>query len=131
MDAPTADLTICFDDAYRATTTTVHQWLRRMQAQRDEAGLPAVTRWQLVIEVKSPGRRPFRLRRLQRYAQLGVEEYWFIDPIERFVLFYVLDAGQYVMHTGIDNRYQSPRLPEVGIDLASFWKEVAERLPNG
>jgi hypothetical protein len=131
MDAPTADLTICFDDAYRATTTIVRDWLRRTQAQRDEAGLPAVTRRQLVIEVKAPGRRPSRIRRLQRYAQLGVEEYWFIDPFERFMLFYVLDAGAYVVHTGVDNRYQSPRLPEVGIDLASFWKEVAARLPNG
>jgi hypothetical protein len=30
-----------------------------------------------------------------------------------------------------DNRYQSPRLPEVEIDLAAFWREVAERLPPG
>lgn len=128
MDAPTADLTICFDDAYRATTTIVRQWLRRMQAQRDEAGLPAVTRRQLVIEVKAPGRRPSRIRQLQRYAQLAVEDYWFIDPLERFVLFYVLDAGQYVMHTGINNRYQSPRLEGVAIDSAKFWAEVSERL---
>ena len=130
INAPTADLAICFDDAYRATMTIVHEWLRRTQTQRYEAGLPAVTRRQLVIEVKAPGRRPSRLRRLQRFARFGVEEYWFIDPLERFVLFYVLDAGQYVMHTGIDNRYQSPWLPEVAIDLANFWKEVTERLPN-
>lgn len=128
MDAPTADITICFDDAHRATTTIVREWLRRMQAQRDEAGFPAVTRRQLVIEVKAPGRRPSRLRRLQRYAPLGVEAYWFIDPLERFVLFYVLNAGQYAMHTGIDNRYQSPRLEGVAIDLANFWAEVSERL---
>lgn len=131
MDAPTADLTICFDDAYRATTTIVREWLRRTQTQRHEAGLPAVTRRQLVIEVKSPDRRPARARRLRRFAQLGVEEYWFIDPLERFVLFYVLDDGEYVVHTGLDNRYQSPRLPEVGIHLANFWKKVAEQLPNG
>jgi len=129
MDAPTADLAICFEDAHRTTTTIVREWLRRMQTQLHDAGLPAITRRQLVIEVKAPGRRPSRIRRLQRYAQLGVEEYWFIDPLERFVLFYVLDAGEYVVHTGIDNRYQSSRLPEVAIDLANFWKEVAERLP--
>jgi hypothetical protein len=130
MDAPTADLTICFDDAYRATTTIVREWVRHTQTRRYEAGLPAVTRRQLVIEVKTPGRRPSRLRRLQRYAQLGVQEHWFIDPLERFVVFYVLYAGTYVVHTGVDNCYQSPRLPEVVIDLANFWKEVAERLPQ-
>jgi hypothetical protein len=128
INAPTADLAIRFDDAYRATATTVHQWLRRTQAQRDEAGFPAVTRRQLVIEVKAPGRRPSRIRRLQRHAQLGIKEHWFIDPIERFVLFYVLHAGAYVVHTGVDNRYQSPQLPEASIDLADFWKAVDERL---
>jgi hypothetical protein len=130
MDPPTADLTICFDDAYRATTTIVRERQQRTQTQRYGAGLPAVTRRQLVIEVKATGRRPSCIRRLQRYAQLGVEEYWFIDPLERFVLFYVLGAGEYVVHTGLDNRYQSPRLPEVAIDLANFWKEVSERLPS-
>ncbi|HEY1068702.1 MAG TPA: Uma2 family endonuclease [Pirellulales bacterium] len=128
MDAPTADLTISFDDAYRATTTTVRDWLRRTQAQRDEAGLTVVARRPLVIEVKAPGRRPSRIPRLQRYARLAVEEYWFIDPLERFVRFYVLDAGEYVVHTGIDNRYQSPRLEGVAINLANFWAEVSERL---
>lgn len=128
MNAPAADPAIRFDDAYRATTTTVHQWLRRTQAQRDQAGLQAVTRRQLVIEVKAPGRRPSRIRRLQRYAQSGVKEHWFIDPLERFMLFYVLDAGRYAVHTGVDDRYQSPQLPEASIYLADFWKAVDERL---
>jgi hypothetical protein len=30
---------------------------------------------------------------------------------------------------GVASRYQSPRVPEVEIDLAAFWKEVGERLP--
>jgi hypothetical protein len=131
MDAPTADLAIHFDDAYRATRAVVDQWIGRVQSERSAAGLPAVTRRQLTIEVKTSEQCPSRMRRLQRYSQLGVEEYWFIDPLERYMLFYVLKAGQYVVHTGIDNRYQSPRLPEVAIDLASFWKEVSQRLPNG
>jgi hypothetical protein len=129
LNEPTADLTVKSEDAYRATVAVADQWIEGVQSQRCVAGLPAITRRQLVIEVKSPGRRPARMRRLRRYAQLGVEEYWFIDPFERFMLFYVLRAGQYVVHTGIDNRYQSPRLPGVAIDLANFWKEVVERLP--
>jgi hypothetical protein len=28
-------------------------------------------------------------------------------------------------------RYQSPLLPEVQIELASFWHDVAERSPHG
>lgn len=126
---PTADLAIPGDVAYLATKFVIARLVDRLRIDRCRLGLTPLTRRQLVIEVKSPERRPARARRLQRFAQLGVEEYWFVDPLERYTLFYVLQAGQYVVHTGVDNRYQSPRLPEVGIDLASFWKEVVERLP--
>ena len=126
---PTADLTIPGDVVHLATKFVVARWIDRLRVNRSRLGLAPLMRRQLVIEIKSPERRPAREKCLQRFAQLGVEEYWFIDPLERFALFYVLNAGEYVVHTGVDNRYQSPRLPEVAIDLASFWKEVAERLP--
>lgn len=124
---PTADLTIPCDTAHVAAKCVAERWVERMRDQRRVAGLAELNRRQLVIEVKSPARPLARMQRLRRYTQLCVEEYWFIDPVERYILFYVLEAGHYVLHTGVDNRYQSPRLPEVAINLANFWKEVTKR----
>jgi len=38
------------------------------------------------------------------------------------------EEGRYVVLTQANDAFQSPRLPEVKIELASFWKEVTERL---
>ena len=39
-------------------------------------------------------------------------------------------AGKYVVQQQPDDRYQSPRLPEIKIDLAAFWAAVERRLPK-
>lgn len=84
----------------------------------------------LVIEVLSEGaERRDLVAKLDLYARFGVPEYWIVDSRAQTIEFLVLDAGRYVVHTGVDNRYQSPRLSEVEIDLAAFWREVGERLP--
>jgi Uma2 family endonuclease len=86
----------------------------------------------LVIEVISDGaERRDRVEKLDLYAKYDVAEYWIVDPRPRTFDFFLLEAGRYVVTTGVDNRYQSPRLPEVQIDLAAFWAEVAERWPQG
>jgi len=85
----------------------------------------------LVIEVLSTGaERRDRVAKLDAYACYGVPEFWIIDYKARMIDFLLLDSGRYVMMKAAENRYQSPRLPEVQIDLATFWREVAERLPQ-
>ncbi|HYO26207.1 MAG TPA: Uma2 family endonuclease [Lacipirellulaceae bacterium] len=85
----------------------------------------------LVIEVISPGaERRDRVEKLDLYAKYGVAEYWIVDPRPRTFDFLLLEGSRYSVVTGVDNRYRSPRAPEVEIDLAGFWAEVAERWPQ-
>jgi Uma2 family endonuclease len=84
----------------------------------------------LVIEVLSPrAERRDRVQKLALYAEYAVPEYWIVDQSAQWIEFLILKDGEYFVTQPAEGRYQSPRLPEVSIDLASFWKEVAERLP--
>jgi Uma2 family endonuclease len=86
----------------------------------------------LVIEVLSAGaERRDRVAKLDAYARFAVPEFWIVDYRANVIDFLVLENGRYAMRETVDGRYQSPRLPEVQIDLAKFWREVAERLPQG
>jgi Uma2 family endonuclease len=85
----------------------------------------------LVIEILcSDGDRRDRTEKLDLYAKYGVAEYWIVDPVSQVIEFLLLDRDRYVMMQPRDNRYQSPRLPEVEIDLAAFWAEVDRRAAN-
>ncbi len=85
----------------------------------------------LVIEVLSPGSgRRDKTEKLDLYAKYGVAEYWVVDPAAQMIEFLMLDQGRYVMLQPVEDRYQSPRLPEVEIDLAVFWREVDRRSSN-
>jgi Uma2 family endonuclease len=84
----------------------------------------------LVIEIISGTGRRDRVEKLDLYAQYGVGEYWIVDPDVQVSEFLVNDNKRFVVHSPADNRYQSPRFPEVEIQLADFWREVDERLPN-
>jgi len=64
------------------------------------------------------------------YARHGVAEYWIVDPQAQVIEFLINEGGRFVVHSPANDRYQSPRLPEVDIQLADFWREVGERLPN-
>ena len=83
----------------------------------------------LVIEITSGTARRDRVEKLDLYAQYGVGEYWIVDPDAQVFEFLVNDRGRFVVHSPANNRYQSPRLPEVEIQLADFWREVDQRLP--
>ncbi len=85
----------------------------------------------LVIEILSPGTdRRDRTEKLDLYAKYGVAEYWIVDPAAQLFEFLTLDQGRYVVTQPANDCYQSPRLPEVEIDLAAFWQEVDRRLPK-
>jgi Uma2 family endonuclease len=85
----------------------------------------------LVIEIISGTERRDRVEKLDLYARHGVAEYWIVDPAAQVIEFLVNEGGRYVVHSPANDRYQSPRLPEVEIQLAEFWREVDERLPPG
>lgn len=86
----------------------------------------------LVIEVLFAGaERRDRVQKLDLYAKYGVAEFWIVDPKAQHVEFLILRDGRYVITPNAADRYQSPRLPEVEIDLAAFWRDVADRTPQG
>jgi len=85
----------------------------------------------LAVEILSPGTgRRDRTEKLDLYAKYGVAEYWMIDPATQVFEFLLLEQGRYVIQQQPDNRYRSPRLPEIAIDLAAFWAEIERRLPK-
>jgi Uma2 family endonuclease len=83
----------------------------------------------LVVEIASGTERRDRVEKLELYARYGVAEYWIVDPASQVIAFLVNDGGRYVVQSPANDRYQSPRLPEIEIGLSEFWREVAERLP--
>jgi Uma2 family endonuclease len=84
----------------------------------------------LVIEIISGTTRRDRVEKLDLYARYGVAEYWIIDPEAQVFEFLINECGRFVVHSPAHDRYQSPRRPEVEIQLADFWREVEERLPS-
>ncbi|MEQ8836096.1 MAG: Uma2 family endonuclease, partial [Lacipirellulaceae bacterium] len=82
-----------------------------------------------VIEILSPSnKRRDRLEKMQLYAESGVAEYWIVDPEERHFEFYLNRDGRYEVQPQRDDHYTSPRLPELAINLADFWHEVARQV---
>jgi Uma2 family endonuclease len=84
----------------------------------------------LVIEIISGTARRDRVEKLDLYARYGVAEYWIVDPQTQLIEFLINENGRFVVQSPANDRYQSPHLPEVEIQLASFWREVDERLPQ-
>ena len=98
---------------------------RRQIVQRRVEGPP-----DLVVEIISGTARRDRVEKLDLYAQYGVAEYWIVDPQSQVIEFLINEGGRFVVQSPANDRYQSPRLPEVEIQLADFWREVDERLPS-
>ncbi|HEX6963962.1 MAG TPA: Uma2 family endonuclease [Lacipirellula sp.] len=86
----------------------------------------------VVVEVLSKGaERRDRVAKLDAYEQFGAPEFWIVDYEAQTIDFLVLENGRYSVMKTENDRYQSPRLPEVQIDLVVFWREVAARMPQG
>ncbi len=85
----------------------------------------------LAVEILSPatGRRD-KTEKLDLYAKYGVAEYWIVDPATQVFEFLLLKEGSYVIQQQPDDHYRSPHLPEIEINLATFWAEIEKRLPK-
>jgi Uma2 family endonuclease len=85
----------------------------------------------LVIEILSDATsRRDRVQKLELYARHGVAEYWIVDPGVKVIEFLLNENGRFVVQSPANDRYQSPRLPEVIIGLTDFWHEIDERFPQ-
>lgn len=82
----------------------------------------------LVVEVISAGaERRDRIEKLRLYAEAGVREYWICDPAARVIDFLVNRGGRFEVALARDDAYASAELPEILLDLAELWGEVAAR----
>jgi len=53
----------------------------------------------LVIEILSPSNsRHDRIRKFKKYLQVGVREFWIVDPVEKGVAVHILENGKYVIN---------------------------------
>ena len=75
------------------------------------------------------GRRD-RVEKLDLYARYAVGEYWIVDPDSQHIEFLINEAGRFVVQSPANDRYQSPSLPEVVIELADFWREVDRQMAD-
>ncbi len=78
---------------------------------------------ELVIEVLSTRRGNVeRTEKLDDYALAGILEYWIVNPIDRLVEVYRLEAGSYVLRTRSAADPLSPlAFPGVNIDPQEIW----------
>jgi len=79
----------------------------------------------VVVEVVSPSSRRYdRMKKLQWYAQLGVPEYWLVDPEAQMLERLVLREGVYgiVESLGGDDVFRPTSFEGLEIPLARLWE---------
>ncbi len=79
----------------------------------------------LVVEIVSPSSRRYdRVKKLNWYAQLGVPEYWIIDPEARTLERLVLRDGAYVIAASLDGEevFRPESFEGLAIPLAKLWE---------
>lgn len=116
MDVTLADDTILQPDLLYVSKGRRHIIKERVEGPPD-----------LAIEIISGTGRRDRVEKLDLYARYGVAEYWIVDPDSQLIEFLINENGRYVVQSPANDRYQSPRLPEVVIEIAEFWREVDRR----
>jgi Uma2 family endonuclease len=78
----------------------------------------------LVVEVVSPSSKRYdRVKKLHWYAQLGVPEYWVVDPEAQMVERLALREGVYaiVESLGGDDVFRPASFDGLEIPLAKLW----------
>jgi len=77
----------------------------------------------LIVEILSPsGTGRDRVTKFNRYAQVGVAEYWIIDPAEETVEQYALEEGGYVrLAPHADGTWGSRVMPDLRLTVAQLF----------
>jgi Uma2 family endonuclease len=78
----------------------------------------------LLVEIISPSSRRYdRVTKLRWYAQLGVPEYWLVDPDARTLERLVLRDGAYVIAASLaeDETFRPESFEGLAIPLAKLW----------
>jgi Uma2 family endonuclease len=84
----------------------------------------------LVVEIVSPSSQRYdRVKKLRGYAELGVPEYWFVDPtartVERLVL---LDRAYTIAQSLADDEAFAPEsFDGLVIPVAELWANAPDR----
>jgi Uma2 family endonuclease len=91
----------------------------------DERGVRGAPDW--IAEVLSPGTaRHDQFVKLPAYERAGVREVWLINPVDRTVAIYLLEAGHYGRPTDLELKGQTrlTAVPDVTIDWDSVLAKV-------
>jgi Uma2 family endonuclease len=113
----------------RGVMPDVQFYRRENESARAQQGGLTVGRPDLVVEVVSPSSRRYdRVTKLRWYAQLGVPEYWLVDPEARTLERLVLGAGGYTISESLEDAETfAPGPPFEGLELplAKLWEAGA------
>ena len=91
----------------------------------DERGTRGAPDW--VVEVLSPSTaRHDRLRKVPAYERAGVREVWLVNPMDRTLSVYRLEAGRYGRPTVLELKGQTQLTALLGV--AIDWERVLARL---
>jgi Uma2 family endonuclease len=78
-----------------------------------------------VVEILSPSTAYYDLRKkFKVYEQLGVKEYWIVDPKQKAIQVFVLNNGKFALDQegGMDGAVQSPILNGLTVKLDEIFR---------
>jgi Uma2 family endonuclease len=95
---------------------------REQVTRRAIEGVP-----ELVVEVLSPSSVKYdRVKKGNRYAALGIANYWILDPEARRLECFRWGDGAYTLSAAAEGhtRLDVPHFPGLTIDLAAIWAQI-------
>jgi len=89
----------------------------------DDAGCKGVP--DMVVEILSPSTAGYdRNTKFNKYLQVGIKEYWIIDPISHSLAAHILRDGNYITHAYTDKEKAPVHVLEgFSIDLSDVFAE--------
>lgn len=75
----------------------------------------------LVVEVLSSRPERDRVVKAAKYARSGIPHYWIVDPRDKNLRAYRLEAGHYVMAGEYRDRFEPELFPGLTVDLTQLW----------